>query len=233
MRAISLALLARAATADVAVTPLFTAYRGFPDCARQPLLLATPTELIAFFEGRPGIYPTTLCSGTFYPDAPDFPIYSRVSSDGGASWAPPLNITRGNLDFLVAVHDARRRAVHLLVQSGDSGTIALESLDGARSWSAPRALNISAPGFASLIPGVGHGIQLEGRLCGEPTCGGRAGRLVVPFVATRDGPVSNDTACGTCASALVFSDDGGRAWQLGAVSEQNGSREASIAQLER
>ena len=221
------------AAGDVNVVPLFTAYKGFPDCARQPLLVSTQGALLVFFEGRPGIFPTDSCSGTFYPSAPDFPIYLRRSLDHGATWGPPQNLTHGNLDFLVAVHDSRRRATHLLVQSGDSGTIALESLDEGKTWSPPRALNISAPGFSSLIPGVGHGLQVDGRLCTNPTCGGKVGRLIVPFVATRDGPVSNDTACGTCASALVYSDDGGRRWELGAVSDQNGSREASIVQLQR
>ena len=226
---------AAAAPSDVAVVQLFAAYQGFPNCARQPLLVRTQGALLAFYEGRPGIFPTDLCSGTFYPATPDFPIYLRRSQDGGATWSPAANLTHGNLDFLVAVQDAARGAVHLLAQVGDAGVLQLTSRDEGRSWGAPRTLNLAQPGFASLIPGVGHGIQVQGALCGagNPTCSGAAGRLVLPFVATRIGPVSNDTACGTCASALVYSDDGGRSWVLGAVSEQNGSREAALVQLER
>ena len=233
---LSLATLLCCAAGDVNVVPLFTSYRGYPDCARQPLLVRTSRALLAFFEGRPGIFPTDTCSGTFYPSAPNFPIYALRSEDSGATWSSPANLTHGNLDFLVSVYDRRAGVVHLLIQSGDSGVIALESRDEGLRWSAPRAINISQPsGFSSLIPGVGHGLQIEGARCGaaNPTCSGREGRLVLPFVATRDGPVSNDTACGTCASALVFSDDGGQSWELGAVSEQNGSREASLAQLDR
>ena len=224
-----------APAADVSVVQLFAAYTGFPDCARQPLLLRAGADLLVFYEGRPGIWPTDSCSGVFYPAAPDFPIYLRRSSDGGATWSPPANLTHGNLDFLVAVHDEARGVVHLLLQSGDAGVLALESHSAGRDWSPPRALNLTTPGLASLIPGVGHGLQVQGALCGRanPTCSGAAGRLVLPFVATREGPVSNDTACGTCASALVYSDDGGRTWLLGAVSDQNGSREAALVQLQR
>jgi hypothetical protein len=219
----------------VAVVQLFAAYTGYPDCARQPLLLRAGASLLVFYEGRPGIWPTDACNGVFYPSAPDFPIYLRRSADGGATWGAPANLTHGNLDFLVAVHDESRGATHLLLQSGDAGVLALASHNEGRDWSAPRALNLTTPGLASLIPGVGHGLQVSGALCGaaNPTCSGAAGRLVLPFVATREGPVSNDTACGTCASALVYSDDGGRTWALGAVSDQNGSREAALVQLER
>jgi hypothetical protein len=208
---------------------LWTAYTGWPTCYRQPLLLRTLTHLLVFVEGRPGI---PYCSGTFWPDVQDFPILVRASSDDGSSFGAAVNITRGSLDFLVAVHDEQTDAVLLLVQQGDSGTILLRGSGDGSSWSAPQPLNISQPGFASLIPGVGHGLQVSPRFCLDPSCSGLAGRLLVPFVATLVGPVSNDTACGTCATALLSSDDHGESWQLAAVSEQNGSREAALVQLD-
>jgi len=226
----ALAAASAAATLDNG-TVLWTAYSGASTCYRQPLLVKASRALLAFVEGRPGI---PYCSGTFYPDAPDFPILLRTSADGGATWTPEAQLTRGNLDFLVAVYDPAAARVHLLVQQGDTGTIQLTSDDAGATWSAPAPVVVAAPAgvFASLIPGVGHGLALSARYCVDASCGGRAGRLVVPFVATRVGPVSNDTACGTCATALVVSDDGGATWALGAVSDQNGSREAALAQLD-
>ena len=230
--ALALALLAAPAAAAPPGAALFTAYADPTRCFRQPLLVQTPSALLAFVEGRPGI---PYCSGTFWPDAPDFPILLRRSLDGGASWGAQQELTRGNLDFLVAVYDAVAARVALLVQLGDDGVVQLDSLDDGASWSAARNVSVGVPPggpkLASLIPGVGHGLQLSARFCLDPTCAGLAGRLVLPFVATLDGPVANDTACGTCSTALVVSDDHGDSWTLAAVSEQNGSREAALVQL--
>jgi hypothetical protein len=227
----SLSLCALLTASCAAPVELWTAYTGWPTCYRQPFLVKTSRALLAFVEGRPGI---AYCSGTSWPDAPDFPILLKRSFDSGATWEPDaINITRGNLDFLVAVYDAQADAVILLVQQGDSGVVQTSSRDDGATWSAPAAPALVAPPeLASLIPGVGHGLQLSPRYCLEATCGGTAGRLLVPFVATLVGPVSNDTACGTCATALVASDDHGESWQLLALSEQNGSREAALAQLD-
>jgi len=199
---------AAAASYTPVVIPLWTAYTDATRCFRQPLLVKTGTALLAFVEGRPGI---SYCSGTDWPAAPDFPIFVRASKDDGASWGAPVRITDGNLDFLVAVFDPAAQTTHLLVQQGDAGTIRTASTDDGATWSPPVAVAVQAPAgvFSALIPGVGHGLALSANYCLDPTCGGTAGRLVVPFVATRVGPVSNDTACGTCATALVWSDDGG------------------------
>jgi sialidase-1 len=224
------AFLLGAAAAAADANLLFAAYTGWPTCYRQPFLVSTPSALLVFVEGRPGI---PWCSGTFWPSTVDFPILLRRSTDGGQTWGAVVNITRGDLDFLVAVYDAQIGRVLLLVQQGDTGTIQLSSDDDGLTWSAPvTAALVAPPGFASLIPGVGHGLQVSAKHCLDPSCLGTTGRLVVPFVGTRSGPVSNDTACGSCATALVISDDHGASWQLGAVSDQNGSREAALVQLD-
>ena len=235
MRAVALASALACGRADVPLTSLWQAYTGWPTCYRQPLLLRTGGTLLAVVEGRPGI---AWCSGTDWPSVPDFPILVRTSNDAGATWSPAVNITRGNLDFLVAVVDAAGVSgspgrVLLLLQQGDTGVVQTHSDDGGATWSAvaPAALT-TPPGYDALIPGVGHGMQVSAARCLDASCGGLAGRLVLPFVATKSGPVSNDTACGTCATALVVSDDGGATWALAAVSEQNGSREAALVQLD-
>ena len=103
-------------------------------CFRQPLLVKTPSALLAFAEGRPGI---PYCSGTFYPTSPNFPIVLRTSLDNGMTWGDASEIVRGNLDFLVAVYDPIFMRVNLLVQQGDTGTIQLISSDDGVSWSNP------------------------------------------------------------------------------------------------
>jgi sialidase-1 len=219
------------ATCASAQMSLWTAYTGWPTCYRQPLLVKTPTALLAIVEGRPGI---SWCSGTDWPAAPDFPILARSSTDAGETWGSTANITRGNLDFLVAVYDPASASVILLVQQGDTGVIMTRSSDDGATWTPAAPITIDAPAgvFASLIPGVGHGLVISPQYCLDASCGVTAGRIVVPFVATRVGPVSNDTACGTCATALVLSDDGGATWRVGAVSGQNGAREAALVQFD-
>ena len=124
-------------------------------------------------------------------------------------------------------------AVHLFVQS--SPNLQLTSRNGGATWSAPTAIKVSLPPGYSATPGVATGIQLDGALCGEPTCGGAAGRLVVAWVCHKVGvvppPRATDVSCAGCFSCLATSDDDGATWVIGAVSTQDGSREAALAQL--
>ena len=231
MRLFAACALVAAVGSSATPLELWTAYTGWPTCYRQPIMVRTSRALLVFVEGRPGI---PYCSGTTYPAQPDFPILVRTSYDDGSTFGDAVNITRGNLDFLVAVYDARADKTLLLVQLGDAGTIITTSADDGLTWSAPANVSVAAPPgmYASIIPGVGHGLQVSPQYCLDPSCAGLAGRLVLPFVATLVGPVSNDTACGTCSTALVVSDDSGATWALAAVSEQNGSREAGLVQLD-
>jgi sialidase-1 len=209
---------------------LWSAYQQYPYCYRQPILVQTPKSLIVLVEGRPNL-PDGWCSGSSWPDAPMFPIIAKTSADGGQTWGPEINVTAaGNLDFLTPVYDAVTQTVILLIQLGDNGIIQVQSSDFGATWQAPTNVAISNQ-FASLIPGVGHGIQISPEYCIDPTCGGTAGRLLLSFVCTSAGPVTNDTACGNCLTCLVSSDDHGASWQLRAVSAQQGSREAALVQM--
>lgn len=125
--------------------------------------------------------------------------------------------------------------MNLLLQYGDDGIVSLYSDDAGVTWTEPvnvTVSNLNNYNLSSVIPGVGHGIQINPSYCMDPSCGGTAGRLILPFVCTLSGPVSNDTACGNCRTCLLLSDDHGTSWRLGALSTQDGSREASLVQLD-
>ena len=195
-------------------------------------------RLVAFAEGRNNSY----CSGS--ADGSNSSIYSRASADGGTTWSPSVELLHAppQPDYLSAVA-TKSGAVHLFVQS--SPNLQLTSRDGGATFSAPAPVKVALPQGFTATPGVASGIQVDGALCAEPTCGGAAGRLVVAWVchAAKDGAVrgvvrgsarraARDVSCVGCYSCLAFSDDDGETWAISAVSNQDGSREASIAQLE-
>ena len=144
-------------------------------------------------------------------------------------------IYSGNVDFLTALYDPSKGAVHLFIQEG-STTIYTASHDAGATWTAGAALKFSFAPFKSAIPAVGTGIALAGALCSESTCSGDAGRLVAPFICTdaaAPAPAAGpgDVSCPGCHSCLLLSDDNGNSWHLAAASVQDGSREASLVQL--
>ena len=228
---------ATSVSATFSSTQLYAAYTD-PDarCYRQPVLVTLPPRpgkhpiLLLFAEGRNGI---AWCSGTFWPDKIDFPLFVRRSEDGGNTWGPRIQLIRGDIDFYTAaVAETGDIVVH--VQVGDSGIVAVTSRDEGRQWSPPANVtisNLASFGFASVIPGVGHGLTVAGAACGDGSCNSTAGRMIMPYVCTLNGPVVNDTGCIWCRTCLLVSDDNARSWQIEAVSPTNGSREAALVQL--
>jgi hypothetical protein len=255
----SLALVASIAACSSSSAPgqkLWAAYQpGDPrPCYRQPLIVALDDHrLVAFVEGRNNSY----CSGA--ADGSNSSIYSRSSGDGGLTWSQSIELLHAppQPDYLSAVA-TKSGLVHLFVQS--SPNVQLTSRDGGATFSAPAPVKVALPQGFTATPGVASGIQVDGTLCAEPTCGGAAGRLVVAWVchAAKDGaahsavrsvvrgaarsaarnvvrgaaPGARDVSCVGCYSCLAFSDDDGETWTISAVSNQDGSREASLAQLE-
>jgi len=243
LRTFAFAALAAAAAASAPGTTLFAAYAGYPPCYRQPLIVALDARrLVAFVEGRNNSF----CSGA--ADGSNSSIHSRFSADGGATWSAPLELLHAPPmpDYLSAVATASGK-VHLFVQTAPN--LQLTSADGGASFSAPAPVKVALPKGFSATPGVASGIQLDGALCAEPTCGGRAGRLVVAWVCHAaaaaaggeeeeekeedDAARLKDVSCAGCFSCLATSDDDGASWAIApaAVSTQDGSREASLAQL--
>lgn len=165
-------------------TAVFKSYQaGEPECYRQPILLAVPRPpgtLVGISEGR-NINNYSWCSGTEYPDVAAFPIVARQSSDYGATWTTEsVTIMEGNLDFLTAAYDPNTGIMHLMVQLGDDGVVYSSSKDAGTTWSAAVNVTIAGP-FASIIPGVGHGLVIDPAHCLDATCGGTAGRILMPW----------------------------------------------------
>lgn len=119
-----------------------------------------------------------------------------------------------------------------MIQDNSATVLYTVSTDRGVTWPTPAALNISSS-FASQLPGCAHGISVSGALCKEPSCGGAAGRLLVPFVCHTKAAAapSGDVACPGCYSCVVWSGDHGASWAVGAASNQEGTRESGLVQL--
>jgi photosystem II stability/assembly factor-like uncharacterized protein len=153
-------------------------------------------------------------------------IVARTSADGGLTWSAISFVYKQvSVDFLVALHDARTDKIHLMLQVNGTVTVYLTSSDAGASWSKPVTLTFPRGPFTHAFPGVGHGIQLNGNLCSESSCGGAVGRLVLPFVCKGAAqnvarPVVFDVSCAGCYSCLLVSDDSGLSWRIAAASIQ-------------
>ena len=134
------------------------------------------------------------------------------------------------------MYDPATEQVHVLIQENSTAVLHAVSRDFGETWSTPVQITISST-FAFQLPGCAHGIVVQGSLCSEPTCGGTAGRLLLPFVchAKANGlaraRATGDVACPGCFSCIVWSDDHGATWAVGAASTQEGTRESGLAQL--
>jgi hypothetical protein len=228
--------------ASAPATVLWAAYTTYPPCFRQPLVVALDAQhLVAFAEGRNNTY----CSGG--NDGTNSSIHVRTSGDGGVTWTPSRELLHAppQPDYLSAVVDPALGLVLLFVQTSD-GNLQLSSKDGGATFSPPAPVVVALPHGYTATPGVAGGVALSGALCAEPTCGGAVGRLVVAWVCHAakgasggrgvDAPPAaggggGDVSCPGCYSCLATSDDHGATWAITAVSTQEGSREASVAQL--
>lgn len=116
-------------------------------------------------------------------------IVLKRSSDRGESWSEELDVIVGNRVGIASLGRASRHGTEygnpvpiscsatadvLLVFSVNQTKVFLtRSADGVR-WSPPSEIEgVKVPGWGTLVPGPGHGLELRHGL--------RAGRLVVPF----------------------------------------------------
>ncbi len=206
---------------------LFVSGDGSYHTYRIPaLLVSAQGTLLAFAEGRK--------HGR--GDAGEIDLILRRSLDGGRTWGPTKvlisepGMTCGNpcpvveresgaiiLPFCKNLAEGDERQI---CEGNAPRTVwVTHSVDDGQSWAEPHEITASVkrPDWTWYATGPGHGIQLP------------SGRLVVPcdhivgiyFDRERD-PIH---------SHLIYSDDRGATWQLGATVEPK-TDESAIAQLE-
>lgn len=169
---------------------------------RIPSLLVAPDgSLLAFCEARKQAQ----------TDASPTDMVLKRSLDGGRNWSPTQTLVAGVGDeALMNPCPVLDRATHtillLCMQANARGPFhnqlfQLQSDDNGRSWSAPVNIENKVKNFNdTFTPGPGIGIQL------------RNGRLVIPGYV---GEITEETE-DEFHSCVMFSDDHGETWTLGA-----------------
>jgi len=193
---------------ELHVQTLFRAGEHGYHTFRIPSLVPTPQgTLLALCEGR----------RDGRSDAGSIDLVCRRSSDGGATWSALETLQGDGVNTWgnpCPVIDQHTGTIHLLLTHNLGGDIerqiiagtsqarrtvwAMRSDDDGITWSPPREIthDVSKPDWAWYATGPGVGIQATN------------GRLIIPCDhITRGG--------GEAASHVMFSDDGGKHWQLG------------------
>jgi sialidase-1 len=190
---------------------------------RIPAVIATQTgTLLAFAEARR--------SGA--GDAGDIDLVLKRSRDDGASWSPLRVVgdngpnTFGNpcpvvdrttgVVWLLSTHNRgtdREKDIIAGASQASRTVWATKSSDDGETWSPPVEItaSVKAPDWTWYATGPGIGIQTRG------------GRLVIPANHA-------DAGSGVHRSHLVYSDDGGAHWTLGASADP-GTNESQIVEL--
>ena len=218
------ALVARQGpVADLGFTDVYTSGDAGYHTFRIPAVIATGKgTLLAFAEAR------RAGAG----DAGDIDLVVKRSVDGGKSWSalqvvgdngpntfgnpcPVLDRTTGVL-WLLSTHNRgtdREKDIIAGTSQASRTVWAMSSADDGVSWSAPVEITaeVKRPGWTWYATGPGVGIQTRG------------GRLVIPANHAEAG-------IGVHRSHVVYSDDGGRRWQLGASADP-GTNESQVVEL--
>ena len=183
---------------------------------RIPALVVTNSgALLAFAEAR--------ASGF---DWGHIRLVVRRSEDHGKTWGPEIDTTGGRfpenkIGNPVPLVDRDTGRIWLIghscpagrVHAGNQQIMLVHSDDDGKTWSDTRQISMSAwlpQGFNWMLSGPGHGIQLAR--------GKHRGRLVVPCYGHGTGYV-------------VYSDDHGATWTVGAASPNGPYNEAVCVEL--
>jgi sialidase-1 len=165
-------------------------------------------------------------------DAGDIDLVVKRSRDGGRTWSPALVVgdngpntfgnpcavldrTTGTIWLLTTQNRGTDREKDIVAgtSQGTRTVWAMKSTDDGETWSAPAEITASVkrPDWTWYATGPGVGIQTTG------------GRLVVP---------GNHAEAGTDVhrSHIVYSDDGGDHWTLGASADA-GTNESQVVEL--
>jgi sialidase-1 len=190
---------------------------------RIPSVIVTPTgTLLGFAEAR----------RTGAGDAGDIDLVVKRSRDGGASWSAPQVVgdngpnTFGNpcpvvdtttgVIWLLTTHNLgtdRERDIIAGTSQASRTVWAMKSDDDGVTWSRPIEItpSVKQRDWTWYATGPGVGIQMN------------SGRLVIPANHAEAGS-------GIHRSHVVFSDDGGKSWTLGASSDA-GTNESQVVEL--
>jgi sialidase-1 len=201
--------LAQKSAAEVTKVTVFKAGEDGYHTYRIPSIVpAKNGDLLAFAEGRktgPG-------------DHGDIDLVLKRSSDGGKTWSvmqlvqddtddPTGRVWIGNptpvVDLLDPKHPGR---IWLVFTRSNEKVFVISSDDDGRTWSDRRDITATAgrPDWNWYAAGPVHAIQL--------TRGKYAGRLVAPC----DHRIGDDKT-GNWGSHLIYSEDHGATWKLGAA----------------
>jgi len=171
-------------------------------------------------------------------DAGDIDLVMRRSVDDGRTWGPmtvvwddgentcgnpaPVVIGRTGEIVMLATWNAggdRERAIEKRTSADTRRVFVLRSTDHGASWSTPREITeeVKLPEWTWYATGPCHAIEKRRRP--------HKGRLVVPANHKR----LDDRGVVESYSQLLYSDDRGATWHLGAVS-QRGGNESTVAE---
>jgi len=217
------AAIKQVAASEPRYTEVYTRGEKGYDTFRIPSVIATSRgTLLAFAEARR--------EGA--GDAGDIDLVLKRSEDGGVSWSPlqiigdngpntfgnpcpVVDRTTGTIWLLTTQNRGTDREKDIIAGTSQAGrsVAVLRSTDDGVTWSAPVDITASVKqaDWTWYATGPGVGIQT------------RTGRLVIP---------ANHAVPGTAIhhSHVIFSDDGGRSWQIGGSADP-GTNESQVVEL--
>ncbi len=153
-------------------------------------------------------------------------LVAKRSEDNGRTWGPEIDTSNGKFPDHkngnpVPIVDHETGRIFLInhrnpsgrVHAGDQKVVIVHSDDDGMTWSNARAIPMAEwlpEGFGWMLTGPGHGIQLRQ--------GPHKGRLIAPCYGE---------GCGY----VVYSDDHGKTWTVGAASPNGPYNEATCVEL--
>ncbi len=201
---------------------VFVSGEGGYHTYRIPAMVATRRgTLLAFCEGR----------RSSSSDAGDIDLLLRRSFDQGKTWgpvqvvadmgvdtignpAPVVDEKTGDIVMLLTANGGRVTERMIENGEGDRTVWVVRSSDDGATWTRPVEITsqVKRPDWTWYATGPGNGIQLR-----------TSGRLVIACDHKRRATKSSH-------SHLIYSDDHGASWKIGAIAEEK-TNESAVAEL--